>query len=409
MITQISKKMMTKSFKKTKYLFRKTPEMIFDDEIGVYVHVPFCYTKCTFCPFYKELFNESDKEKYVEAIIKEINLTSVAKKANWVYFGGGTPNTLTLDDLAKIVNSLQEKIEIKNMGIELLPSLVTNTYLDGLKEIGFTKISIGIETFSKETYKKTGRKSTTFNHIQKIITYAKSIGLFVAVDLMIGLPEQTKEVFESDIKQIIEIKPNQITIYPYMIIRGVQAKPSSTTKEQFVSIEEASKELLEAGYDRKSVWIFTLPNTSENDVYDSSKDELVNDYCGFGPASFSTCKYWKVVKPELDVWLDNLTKGKSLSFVAPKMKSTDDWRNFANRIYDLKLESSYKFPFYIRMFDFILRLTGFHKNGYLTNKGRYFSHEITKAVVESLPFPVQNEECVTNYDEYREYKSKIAS
>ena len=379
--------------------------MVFKEGIGVYLHVPFCYTKCSFCPFYKELYSEKLKNSYVNSIVKEISKTTIEGQTKWIYFGGGTPNTLTINDFSKIVDALKEKVEIKNIGLELLPSLITRDYLEGLQSLGFTKISIGIETFTKETYKETGRKESTFTDISEKISFAQSLGLHVAVDLMIGLPKQTKETFEDDIRKIIAIKPNQITIYPYMIIRGVTAKPSCTTKEQYILIEQAAESLLAAGYQRKSVWIFTLPKTNEEDIYDSSKDELVNNYCGFGPASFSTYDTWKVVKPELAVWLNNIQNKEYFAFVAPKEKSTDDWRNFANKIYDLKLESSYQFPFYIRMFDNILRIFGYYKNGYLSDKGRYFSHEITKAVVESLPFPIQNPNCITNYQEYLDFKA----
>ena len=395
---------MTKSFKKTKYQFTQTPEAHFVNNLGVYIHVPFCYTKCSFCPFYKEIYSDELKEQYVEALIQEISSSNIQGVSKWIYFGGGTPNTLTIEDFSKIINSLKNKITINNMGVELLPSLVTDEYLIGLKEIGFSKISIGIETFSHEVIKETGRKGSGYQHIAKIISKAKDIGFHVAVDLLVGLPKQTPKTFHDDISKIIQIKPDQITIYPYMIIRGVKAIPSCSNKEQYIQIEKAAKALLNAGYERKSVWIFVLSGTEVNNVYDSSKDELVCDYCGFGPASFSTYDNWKVVKPELSIWLDNIRNGKSLSLVAPKTKGTDDWRNFANKIYDLKIKSDYKFPFYIRLFDFILRLNGFYRNGYLTDKGRYFSHEITKAVVESLPFPIQNPDCVINYDEYQKYK-----
>jgi coproporphyrinogen III oxidase-like Fe-S oxidoreductase len=396
--------MMTKSFKKTKYQFTSTPKMSFSKDVGIYIHVPFCYSKCSFCPFYKELYSAELKEQYIGALVKEISSTPLNGNSKWIYFGGGTPNTLTLEDLTRIINALKSKTEITNMGIELLPSLITEEYLDGLVSLGFTKISVGIETFSKETHQKTGRKSAEYSHILGIITYAKSIGLHVAVDLMVGLPEQSPSVFATDIAKITRIKPNQITIYPFMIIRGVKATPSCTTKEQFKSIENAATKLQEAGFSRKSVWIFILPTATTNDVYDSSKDELINDYCGFRPASFSTSRKWKVVKPELAVWLKNFHNNDSFSFVAPKKKSTDDWRKFANKIYDLKLENSYRFPFYIKLFNFLLKMAGYYRNGYLSKKGRYFSHEITKAVVESLPFPVQNPDCVENYDDYLVYK-----
>ncbi|MEA2071387.1 MAG: radical SAM protein [Asgard group archaeon] len=402
-----SKEMMTKSFEKTRYTFQKIPKMNFDKDYGIYMHVPFCYSKCTFCPFYKELFNEKLKNAYLEAIKQEIQQTPIKGEARWLYIGGGTPNTLTINELQRIITVLNKKTNIKTKGIELLPSLLTEEYLEGLKKISFTKISIGIETFSERVKRITARKSTTYQQIKKIVSHAKSLGLHVAVDLMVGLPEQSEKVFLDDIQKIGIIKPDQITIYPYMVIRGVSAKTSYTTKEQFQLIEKAAEKLINAGYNRKSVWIFVLPETQKEAIYDSSQDELIKDYCGFGPASFSTYGNWKVVKPELSVWLEDIRNGNYRAFVTEKDKQTDNWRRFANKIYDLKVKDDRNFPLGIRFFDFLLRLFGYYRHGYLTDKGRYFSHIITKGVVEALPFPIQNSKVVTNYEDYLQIKKAI--
>ena len=158
---------MTKSFKKTRYEFTNVPRTTFTKDIGVYIHVPFCFTKCSFCPFYKELYNDELKGMYVDSISKEISSTEFQGNTKWVYFGGGTPNTLTINDLTKITTTLRNKVKITNMGIELLPSLLTKDYLDGLYSIGFSKISIGIETFTKETHKEIKRKGSDYDHISE--------------------------------------------------------------------------------------------------------------------------------------------------------------------------------------------------------------------------------------------------
>ncbi len=381
--------MMTKSFKKTKYVYQKVPKADFKNKFGIYVHVPFCHTKCKFCPFYKETFSEERKDKYLEALIYEIRQTQMSGKPEWIYFGGGTPNTLNIKDLNKIMQAFEEKIELpKSVGIELLPALVIEKYLKALGDIGFSKISVGVESLKKQVLKQNNRASTKQGRLQEIISTAQKEDLFINVDMMVGLPGQALEDFLRDMKSACKLNPTQITTYPYMVIRDVKVKPSMREKEMFELIEKAWLLLKENGYKRQGIWTFSRGN--DNEVYDSSRDELVLDYAGFGPAAFSTYGSWKVVNPNLEKYLRNYTERKKRAYVAKKAKSTDDWREFARMLYDLRCETSDKFPTYLNLFIRLLTLLRYAKKGKLTQKGVYFTHAITKTVVESLPFPVEN-------------------
>lgn len=218
-------------------------------------------------------------------------------------------------------------------------------------------------------------------------------------DIMVGLPGQDSRTFLNDIETISHMGPDQVTIYPFMAIRGVTVKHSMPEIRQFELIENACAILSQSGYTREGVWTFA----KGNDIYDSSRDELVKDYIGFGPAAFSTYNKWKVVNPGLDRYLKN--RNKKMGFIALKSKTTDEWRKFARMIYDLKCERSKNVPFPIQFFVQVLERAGYCTNGALTKKGILFAHAITKTVVESLPFPLQNPECVKNYDEYVQDKN----
>ena len=146
--------MVKKSFKKTIYEFKEIPKLKLKNDFGIYIHVPFCYKKCSFCPFYKEIFNQKLKEKYLKAIFREINESEYEVAPKWVYIGGGTPNTLKISELKSMIKCLQKKSKLKSIGIELLPSILNKEYINGLKDIGFTKISLGIESLSETVMMK---------------------------------------------------------------------------------------------------------------------------------------------------------------------------------------------------------------------------------------------------------------
>jgi len=175
MIVSMSKKMMQRSFEKISYRFTKIPKPKLNGDFGIYIHVPFCYSKCSFCPFYKEIYSENLKKQYLTAILKEIEDTELCDQAKWVYFGGGTPNTLEIKEIQNILDRFKYKIKLNSLGIELLPALLTEDYLRGLKKLGFSKISIGIESYSKRVMEKTGRKIENNEHIAKVLSYAKSL------------------------------------------------------------------------------------------------------------------------------------------------------------------------------------------------------------------------------------------
>ena len=400
MIVEQSKKRMIKSFEDTKYRYESIPETTISGSFGIYIHVPFCYTKCAFCPFYKEVYDEENKQMYIQAIIKEIEIRTLKGDASWLYIGGGTPNTLNIKELNQIVEKIREKITVSSMGIELLPSILTTEYINGLKKIGFSKISIGVESLSEKTLSKHGRTEVKKEKIKELIDIAKESGLWVNVDLMIGLPEQKTSSFVDDVQQISKMNPEQITIYPFMQLGRLKLKSSLTEEEQFEFIEKAWTILQEEGYERKSIWVFAKGDK----IYDSSRDELIEDYIGFGPAAFSTYGSWKIVNPELDIYLKNLKNNELKGLIANKEKSSDNWRKFSRMLYDLKGKTEDNLPFAIHLILAMLKIAGYIKNDNLTKKGIMFTHGITKTVVENLPYPLQNTHYIENYEEYEAQK-----
>jgi coproporphyrinogen III oxidase-like Fe-S oxidoreductase len=272
--------------------------------------------------------------------------------------------------------------------------------------MGFSKISMGIESFAAESLKKTGRKNAPSPFISDVVGHARSIGLWTSLDFMIGLPGQTKLSLAYDVSEIERIAPEQIALYPIVQVKGkrVPFQPSFSSTDQFEHIERISGRLAERGYIRRTAWILSREDNGE--VYDSSGNELAIDYIGFGAGAYSAYGNARMMNPEIPVYLQAMADGKRVGFVSTGSGSNKHMRALSKMIYDLGIDASIRLPWYLRTFAACLDLCGYSENGCFTKKGRFLSHQASKTAMESLPFPIQYPGCVNNVDAYEEYKSR---
>ena len=190
-----------------------TDEIWKKKEIGFYIHIPFCKAICQYCPYNRYYWKEEQAKEYVEALKKEISL--IAEKPyikdsviTAGYFGGGTPTTLSLEQLSDIMSYMREKLDIRD-GIEITveanPSTLTKEMAEGLKEIGVTRISIGVQSFHPEILKAMGCGHTVEQAL-KAIENAQSAGFDVVnIDLLYNIPGQTLEDWKEDIDKVLEL------------------------------------------------------------------------------------------------------------------------------------------------------------------------------------------------------------
>ena len=168
LMTSIIRIFLTRSFKP--FIFRKvhSNQLFYQDleNVGLYVHIPFCESICDFCPYFKVKYDETLAKEYIDAVIKEINLVCSKqegkKTVTSLYFGGGTP-ALVLAGLQKIINKLKEYFIIKEgIGVELHPENICENTLYILKSFGVNMVSIGIQSFDSNCLNMLGRKDNKF-------------------------------------------------------------------------------------------------------------------------------------------------------------------------------------------------------------------------------------------------------
>ena len=251
------------------------------------MHIPFCKTICSFCPYSKQIFDKNLASKYKDALLKEIDLVTMydnkKKTTTSLYFGGGTPS-LMIDSLKEIIDKLKEKFEIlEGVGVELHPDDITSEILTKLEYAGVTMISLGIQSFNKVVLNNIGRKENKF--IEKL-KLAKSFNFDVIdVDLIFAIPGQTEEMLEEDIKTAFAYGATQVSTHPFIDFTYTSNtnKPLSkkVKKKMLKRLETISNEL---GLDRTSVWTFAKKNTSK---YSSVTRD---NFLGFGTSATTLLK-----------------------------------------------------------------------------------------------------------------------
>lgn len=143
------------------------------DNLGLYVHIPFCKSICNFCPYCKTLYSKKACDEYVDALLQEIHLVGSQapekKKVTSLYFGGGTP-ALAAERIQEIIDVIHQYFIItEGIGVELHPDNVNVEILQILKNAGVTKISIGIQSFGEKYQKLLGRKQLDVSAIKSAL------------------------------------------------------------------------------------------------------------------------------------------------------------------------------------------------------------------------------------------------
>ena len=189
---------------------------------SLYFHTPFCETICSFCPFTRGLFRNQDiVEKYVEAILKEIELkaeyTSItAVPIESIFFGGGTPSVLSAQNMKEIGNRIRNTFdlsELKEWSFEVEVKSVTEEKILALKDIGVTKIRFGLQTFSPR-YRTLFNLTATIEDIHRAVALFKKYNFSVSFDILYGMDGQSIEEFAYDILEASKLGTDAIDFYP---------------------------------------------------------------------------------------------------------------------------------------------------------------------------------------------------
>ncbi len=209
------------------------------NNISFYVHIPFCLKLCHFCGCNSRIMpSEKTVSNYVDALIKEIEIVASyidkSRKLSQIHWGGGTPNAISINYIERIMNALRKNFQyadVTEIAMECNPAHLTYADIDRLHEIGFNRLSLGVQDFDENILKYVNRDASQYP-VSELVTYIKSKGFKgVNIDLIYGLPKQTVNSFAKSIEQIIEISPDRLVTFSYAHVPWV--KKSQTKLETY--------------------------------------------------------------------------------------------------------------------------------------------------------------------------------
>lgn len=263
-------------------------------QLGVYIHIPFCKSKCAYCDFLSGPSNDKMKEEYVEALIRQIKVYAYLAQVyqvRTIYIGGGTPSSIAAKDIQRILNTVYSVFDIQpNSCIEITmeanPGTLTEEKLLIYKKSGINRLSIGLQSTNDDELRLLGRIHTYQEFVENY-QLARACGYDnINIDLMSALPGQTIESWEKTVTRVIELNPEHISAYSLIIEEGTpfyeryEDGEGLPTEEEDRQMYHITKNLLrKAGYERYEISNYAKPGYESR--HNSSYWERI-DYIGFG-------------------------------------------------------------------------------------------------------------------------------
>jgi oxygen-independent coproporphyrinogen-3 oxidase len=260
------------------------PEVKSNNDLGLYLHMPFCRSLCSFCPYCKVLYDKALALEYGRAMRKEIAMegekTKGKRNITSIYLGGGTP-ALMLDQLDLILETISMHFNVDGkIGIELHPKDITIQNIDKIKSLGINMASVGVQSFDKASLANLGR---TIDDTEKRLDIIKKADFKVLdMDLIFAIPGQSEKSLIKDVETCFKLGATQVSTYPFIDFSYADNKykpPGQRTKKRL--LEAISKYCSENNLDRKSVWTFAIKNSEK---YSSITR---NQFIGFGVSAAS--------------------------------------------------------------------------------------------------------------------------
>lgn len=293
--------------------------------LGVYVHVPFCATRCDFCAFYEEAPTAETVRKYLDGVASEVELVRAQNKTvlrpDTVFWGGGTPGVLAAKDLLRLGGIVRGLWAggggngPREWSVELAPGSVSEARLEALREIGVTRISMGAQSFRPELLDALGRRHSP-SQIYRAYERIRAAGFSnVNLDLMFALPGQEESAWLADVREAVALAPEHLSTYcltfeedTALWVKLSQGKVKLDAEREARLYERTWAELDAAGFAQYEISNFAKPG---RECIHNLNTWRMRDWIGLGPSAAEQHAGWRGTNVrDLAAWLAGLAKGE---------------------------------------------------------------------------------------------------
>jgi oxygen-independent coproporphyrinogen-3 oxidase len=246
-----------------------------DRSLGVYVHLPFCHERCTFCGCHViATAHREVVDAYLAYVEKEIDriaaLLPSRRSLAQIHFGGGTPTYLTPAQLERLWSSLMRRFSLVDgaeVAIEVDPRVTTPEHLEAVAALGFNRLSMGVQDFTAAVQAAIGRNQT-FEETRRVIAHARTIGFRegINIDLVYGLPRQTEATFSEGLEKVVALRPDRLAVYSFAFVPWIRGNQRSIDTSEIPGPElklrlyrSALEHFMGSGYEPIGMDHFALP------------------------------------------------------------------------------------------------------------------------------------------------------
>lgn len=284
---------------------------------GIYIHIPFCSSRCIYCDFYSTVLGEETKSLFVRRLIEEMSQrkSELCAHIDTVYLGGGTPSCLSMQSIEAILSGVRDNFHIANLSeitIEVNPDDVTPSFVCFLKNIGINRVSMGVQTFDDTRLRFLRRRHTSAQAIHAVHTLVENGIVNISIDLIYGFPNQSELSWISDLKQALSLPIKHLSAYSLMYEEGtvlttmrdrgqVQEIDDSVNLEMFENLMDITSEY---GMEHYEISNFSYPG-----FYSRHNCKYWNgvSYLGLGPGahSFDGSHIRRCNKPDVKAYIQS--------------------------------------------------------------------------------------------------------
>jgi len=288
--------------------------------LGLYVHVPFCASTCDFCAFYQTEPTAARVKSFLDGIASEAELVAWDRPVETVFWGGGTPGLLSARDLGRLAEIVRARTggAPAEWTVELAPGSVTVERLEALRDVGVTRVSMGVQSFQPQWLEALGRQHS-LTQIRRAYDRIRAAGFAsVNLDLMFALPGQTEAEWTADVREAVALAPDHLSTYcltfeedTALWVKLSQGRVKLDPEHEARLYESTWAQLAAAGYAQYEVSNFATPgHACRHNLHTWQMHEWV----GLGPSAASQHAGWRGGNiADLDRWLDNVARGERVT------------------------------------------------------------------------------------------------